>query len=109
MEYELRPMAAEFSSLASCDGSARLRCGETDVIVGVQGPRPPRAVRFEDATGCLIEVMLQPAYGQMGELARFSDPVGGAMSRRFSLHPFACPPLLFPSRLERERDGGACS
>jgi ribonuclease PH len=64
---ELRGLSVDFGSLAGCDGSARLRCGETDVVVGVQGPRPPKAIRYEDATGCLVEVLLQPAYGQLGE------------------------------------------
>jgi ribonuclease PH len=61
--HQLRPMAAEFSLLAGCDGSARLTVGDTEVMVGVQGPRPPKALRLEDSTGALLEVVVSPAAG----------------------------------------------
>jgi ribonuclease PH len=67
---QLRPIAAEFSLLTSCDGSARLSIGDTDVLVGVQGPRPPKAIRFEDATGALVEVSLSSTCGFPGKCAQ---------------------------------------
>jgi hypothetical protein len=70
---QLRPIAVEFGLLHSVDGSARLTLGGADgatattrVLVGVQGPRPPRVARFEDPERALVEVIVLPVSGAAG-------------------------------------------
>jgi hypothetical protein len=70
---QLRPIAVEFGLLHSVDGSARLTLGGADgatattrVLVGVQGPRPPRVARFEDPERALVEVTVLPVSGAAG-------------------------------------------
>lgn len=40
--------------------------GDTKVLVGVQGPRPPRSIRTENPDKAVLEVLVQPSSGPPG-------------------------------------------
>lgn len=55
---ELRPCAITLGGLPGADGGASVTCGDTRVTVGVQGPRPPRGLRFESSDGAVLEIVV---------------------------------------------------
>lgn len=63
---QIRPLVADFGLLHAADGSARFAHGDTKVLVGVHGPRPPRGPRFENPERAVLDIKVVPASGGMG-------------------------------------------
>jgi len=80
-DVELRPLGLEVGVLGSVDGSARWRAGDTMVLAGVQGPRPPRSVRVERPDRAVVEVTVVPATGMAGAAERAAEE---ALAHMFS-------------------------
>lgn len=104
----MRSMTANFSLLAGCDGSARLVVGDTEVLVGVQGPRPPKALRLEDSTGALLEVTVSPPAGPASEFSFRSQQhcfLPERRTRHYYLRLFAFESLATAAAAEKELEG----
>ena len=74
--WQLRTLDAELGGVRGCDGSARLCCGDTLVLVSVHGPRPAPA-RLEDADGAALEVSVTVSASGGGVAAAAGDGAGG--------------------------------
>lgn len=59
----VRPISSELSILGNCDGSARVKQGNSSIIVGIWGPVEVRQSK-EDPEQCVIETTVRSASGQ---------------------------------------------
>lgn len=64
--FELRACDCELSTLSRADGSARLKHGDTDVVVAVFGPMMPSKSRLENVHHATLSVIVKSATGHAG-------------------------------------------
>lgn len=55
----LRPLSCEISCLQRADGSAKLKCGYTEILVAVYGPIAPRNVSRENPKQAVVSVVFK--------------------------------------------------
>jgi len=63
---QVRACAITLGGLPGADGGATVTLGDTWVTVGIQGPRPPRGLRFECPDGAVLEVLVSSVAATAG-------------------------------------------
>ena len=88
----VRPISSELSILGNCDGSARVKQGNSSVMVGIWGPVEVKQSK-EDPEKCVIETTVKAATGQGSPLDKMYEEAVRQTCEQIiitSAHPRTC-------------------
>ena len=88
----MRPISSELSILGNCDGSARVKQGNSSVIIGIWGPVEVKQSK-EDPEKCVIETTVKSATGQGSPLDKMYEEALRQTCEQIvitSAHPRTC-------------------